>query len=95
VSDLVYSPGEVAALLKIHPETVRRWLVAGTLPGRKVGGLWLVSAARLQAWVDSGGDTEDVGHGRGLPEEVGRSLGGRDLGGTAGPPDDDTPRAEP
>ena len=45
---LVYSPGQVAKLLNVHPETVRRWLVDGTLPGRKVGGLWLISGVALR-----------------------------------------------
>ena len=32
----VYSPAEVAEILNVHPETVRKWLVQGHLPGRKV-----------------------------------------------------------
>ena len=47
----VYSPSEVAAILGLHPNTVWRWLASGKLPGRKVGGIWLVSAERLAAWM--------------------------------------------
>jgi excisionase family DNA binding protein len=38
-----------AAFLQVHPSTVRRELVAGRLPGRKVGGSWRLSRAELLA----------------------------------------------
>ena len=86
----VLSPKEVAERLGIHEETARRWLVDGLLPGRKVGGRWFVSARRLA--VEFGGGEADGARDRiGLPEEVGQALGGGDLGGPAGPPDDDRP----
>ncbi len=63
---LVYSPGQLANLLGLHPETVRRWLASGNIPGRKVGGLWLVSAVRLRAWLESR-ESEDDAPGLGRP----------------------------
>jgi excisionase family DNA binding protein len=50
---LVYSPAEVADMLGLHVNTVLRWLASGKMPGRKVGGVWLVSDARLRAWVEA------------------------------------------
>ena len=42
---------EAAAALGCDSETVRRWLVSGRLPGRKVGGIWLVSIRGLVEWL--------------------------------------------
>ena len=39
-------------MLGLHVNTVLRRLASGKMPGRKVGGVWLVSDARLRAWVD-------------------------------------------
>ena len=38
---------QVAAALETHPEVVRRWLRAGSLPGFKVGRVWHVPADAL------------------------------------------------
>lgn len=38
---------QVARELSIHPETVCRLLRLGTLPGVKVGTLWLIDKAKL------------------------------------------------
>lgn len=42
---------DVAELLGLHAETVRRHLATGDLPGRKLGGRWLVSPSALEAWL--------------------------------------------
>jgi len=47
---------EVAALLRMSPDSVRKRLKAGDLPGVKVGGEWRIPKARLDAWLDG---TED------------------------------------
>jgi len=66
---LAYSPVEAARLLGVNRETIHRWLASGVIPGKKVvqpgkkgGGLWLVSAEGLRDWLASG-------------NEVGRGLG--------------------
>lgn len=87
VDPLVYSPAEVATLLKVHTETVRRWLVAGTLPGFKAGGLWLIAAERLHDWVVASSDAERLG----VSTQVGRPLGGGDLVRPARTPEADRP----
>src|SRR5256885_7687539 len=46
------TPEEVAALLKITPKTVKDWLRAGKLPGRKMGKLWRVQAAEVDAFME-------------------------------------------
>lgn len=38
---------EVAALLRVSPATVRRWLTAGDAKGVKVGKSWRVSQAEV------------------------------------------------
>lgn len=60
--------GEVAEKLGLNEGTVRRWLAAGKMPGRKVGGMWLVSPRRLRDWLD-GRDSEG-GRGVGYTDET-------------------------
>lgn len=43
--------GEVATRLRLHPETVRRWLNSGRLPGYRLGGTkagWRIREADLE-----------------------------------------------
>lgn len=42
---------EAAALLKVHENTVRNWLNRGDLPGVKLGNLWRISAAAVDALI--------------------------------------------
>jgi excisionase family DNA binding protein len=43
----LYTPAEVAALLKVTPRTVRAWIRAGRLPARRYGRLYRVRAEDL------------------------------------------------
>jgi excisionase family DNA binding protein len=93
--DAIYSPAEVAKMLGVHPETILAWLRSGELPGRKVGkrggrGPWLISGARLRAWVELR-DEEGSGDGIAIPTKVGRPVGGRDQHGASREPEDDRP----
>ena len=46
---------QVAGKLQLHARTVRRLLVSGVLPGKKIGGKeWRVSAAALKAYIEGG-----------------------------------------
>lgn len=51
-----YTRNEVAKLLKVHPRTVERWLVANMLRGHKLGkgktSLWRVSGRELKRFLD-------------------------------------------
>src|SRR5689334_22953192 len=48
---IAYRSAEVAAMLGVDQVRVQRWLVNGTLPGRKIGGLWFVYADDLEAML--------------------------------------------
>jgi excisionase family DNA binding protein len=43
----LYTPAEVARLLKVTPRTVRAWIRAGRLPARRYGRLYRVRAEDL------------------------------------------------
>jgi excisionase family DNA binding protein len=45
------TPDEVAERLQLSPFTVANMLRAGTLPGMKVGHLWRIRAADLDAFI--------------------------------------------
>ena len=45
------TPEEVAEKLRLHPETVKRLLRQGKLPGYKIEGSWRVNAEDLQEWM--------------------------------------------
>ena len=47
----LYTPEEAAEILKIHEETVRRYLREGRLKGRKIGG-WKIREQDLIDFVD-------------------------------------------
>jgi len=48
----VLTTEEAAALLRLHPQTVRRLVRQGTLPGRKLGRDLRFSRRQLMAWVE-------------------------------------------
>jgi excisionase family DNA binding protein len=48
------TPEEAAEILKLHPETVRRMLNDGRLPGAKLGGSWRIRQSDLDAIFNAG-----------------------------------------
>jgi excisionase family DNA binding protein len=46
----LYTPAEVARLLKVTPRTVQAWIRAGRLPARRYGRLYRVRAEDLAAF---------------------------------------------
>ena len=42
---------EVAAMLRLHPVTVRLKAASGEIPGRQIGNRWRFSRARIEAWL--------------------------------------------
>lgn len=46
---------EVAERLRLHPETVRRMLRRGELPGKRLLGQWRISEAELRDYMRQGG----------------------------------------
>jgi len=51
----LYTPEEVAELLRVSPRTVQRWLAQGKLQGVKVGRLWRIPKASLDRFLEAGG----------------------------------------
>jgi excisionase family DNA binding protein len=47
---VLYTPAEVARLLKVTPRTVQAWIRAGRLPARRYGRLYRVRATDLAAF---------------------------------------------
>jgi excisionase family DNA binding protein len=50
---LAYTIPEAAQALQVHPETIRRHLANGNLPGRKVGGVWRIPRRGLNDWLNN------------------------------------------
>lgn len=46
-----YNVSEVAEELGLHPETVRRFLLSGEIPGNRFGKQWRVSRAQLDEYI--------------------------------------------
>ena len=42
----------LAAMLHLHPVTIRLMSAAGTIPGKQIGNRWRFSRARIMAWLD-------------------------------------------
>jgi len=47
-----YKADELAEMLNLDPQTIRVYCRRGDLKARKIGRLWYVSAANLQAYID-------------------------------------------
>jgi excisionase family DNA binding protein len=49
------TPDEAAKILKVSPQTIRRWLRDGSIKGTKVGGgkLWRISQATIDGYLES------------------------------------------
>jgi excisionase family DNA binding protein len=48
----VMTVSEIAALLKVHPVTVRLNAAAGKIPGRQIGNRWRFSRLAITAWLE-------------------------------------------
>lgn len=56
IAPIGYTLEEIAAALRIHPETARKLLTSGELPGRKIGREWRISPRAVEDWLATGGD---------------------------------------
>lgn len=54
VDERWFTVAEIAALMKVHDETVRRWLKSGRLRGQNYGGKmgWRVKESDLNAFLE-------------------------------------------
>jgi|SRR5215211_4879922 len=48
------SVDEVADFLRVHPQTVRRWVHAGRLPAAKIGQQYRISVLELERFLSEG-----------------------------------------
>src|SRR3546814_20243918 len=53
-SEHILTVVEAARLRKVHPNTVRNLIKAGTIPAARVGRQWRFVEAELVAWIRSG-----------------------------------------
>lgn len=51
----VYTVGEVAKALKLHPYTIRRLCREGKIPAFKFGGQWRFKKSGIAAWMEKQG----------------------------------------
>lgn len=47
----LYTVDEAADLLRLHPQTVRNYLKAGRLRGRKVGIKWTITSTAIREYL--------------------------------------------
>ncbi len=50
-----FTPEEAAKILKVSPQTLRRWLRTGSIRGTKVGDgkLWRISQSTIDQYLES------------------------------------------
>ena len=48
----ILTPEEVAKILKVTPETIRKWLHKGELTGADTPAGWRLTPADLEAWLE-------------------------------------------
>ena len=53
-NDRILTLEQAAELLQVHYETVRRWMVKGEIPGRKIGRGWRIVESDLKRWISEG-----------------------------------------
>ena len=51
--DELLTPEQAAAILQLSPKTIKDWLRAGKLTGCKVGRVWRVKPADLEAFIQA------------------------------------------
>jgi excisionase family DNA binding protein len=62
---------EVAEAIGVKVDTVQRWLQRGEMPGRKVGGVWLVGIRALREMAEWRGGGECRARDRSSSEPMG------------------------
>lgn len=61
MSEQALTPEEAATILKVSPQTIRRWLRDGRIKGTKIGDgkLWRISQATINQCLESGNGQQD------------------------------------
>lgn len=53
---MAYSAAQAAEAIGVSPDRVRELCARGDLPGRRIGGRWLIPVRRLEQWLEDGPD---------------------------------------
>lgn len=53
MGDKMLTPEDAAKRLQVTPRTVRSWLRKGTIKGTKIGNLWRISEATIDAYENA------------------------------------------
>ncbi len=53
MQETFFTVNEIAASLRVHTNTVRKWLMQGKLTGKKAGKKWLISQPAIDALIES------------------------------------------
>lgn len=48
----IYTPEEVAEILKVRPQTVLKWLRQGIMPGSKIQKKWRITEEDLKLFLE-------------------------------------------
>jgi excisionase family DNA binding protein len=61
MSEQSLTPDEAARILKVSPQTLRRWLRKGVLKGIKVGDgkLWRINQSTIDQYLETSSDSND------------------------------------
>lgn len=54
-----YSVEEIACHLGVSKETIYRWLERRNIPAHRMGKLWKFKPSEVDAWVQTGGASDD------------------------------------
>lgn len=67
-TEFLLTAEEAAAVLQVHPKTVKRMAADGRIPGMKIGKLWRFRSSVLDSWLSS--QLESAGRSRSQREEI-------------------------
>ena len=66
---------DVAAYLKLKPQTIYKWAQTGKIPGAKFGKEWRFRRSAIEKWID-----RQISSQSGAPEPGGRAADGNSSG---------------
>jgi excisionase family DNA binding protein len=54
-SQILLTVKEVAAKLRVHPQTVHNYVTRGLIPALKIGGVWRINSLQLDRFIEEAG----------------------------------------
>ncbi len=58
----IYTPEEVAEILKVRPQTVLKWLRQGIMPGSKIQKKWRITEEDLKLFLEKNKNLKSTTH---------------------------------